>query len=150
MTKAIYFDMDGTIADLYSVENWLPMLQAHNPAPYEQAKVMVNMSYLARLLNSLQKQGYKIGVVSWRSKCSTPLYDIETTWAKLQWLGKHLPSVTFDEIVIADYGQPKSTLVRYPQGILFDDEINNICEWKGKAYTPDYIFKILKTLLKAE
>ena len=23
MMKAIYFDMDGTIADLYGVENWL-------------------------------------------------------------------------------------------------------------------------------
>ena len=25
--KAIYFDMDGTIANLYAVENWLPMLR---------------------------------------------------------------------------------------------------------------------------
>ena len=26
--KAIYFDMDGTIADLYGYEGWLEMLQA--------------------------------------------------------------------------------------------------------------------------
>ena len=26
--KAIYFDMDGPIANLYAVENWLPMLRA--------------------------------------------------------------------------------------------------------------------------
>ena len=43
-TKAIYFDMDGTIADLYSVEGWLPMLRAHNATPYTQAKTLVNMS----------------------------------------------------------------------------------------------------------
>ena len=38
----IWLDMDGTIADLYAVENWLPMLQAHNPTPYEQAKPLVS------------------------------------------------------------------------------------------------------------
>ena len=27
MKKILVFDMDGTIANLYGVENWLPMLQ---------------------------------------------------------------------------------------------------------------------------
>ena len=35
--KMICFDMDGTIADLYAVENWLPMLRAFDPTPYEVA-----------------------------------------------------------------------------------------------------------------
>jgi hydroxymethylpyrimidine pyrophosphatase-like HAD family hydrolase len=34
MTKAIYFDMDGTIANLYGVENWLPKLQAKDETPH--------------------------------------------------------------------------------------------------------------------
>ena len=29
----IWFDMDGTIANLYGVENWLPMLRAYDPTP---------------------------------------------------------------------------------------------------------------------
>jgi hypothetical protein len=147
-TKAIYFDMDGTIADLYAVENWLPMLQAYNPTPYKQAKVMVNASYLARLLNKLQKQGYKIGIVSWRSKCSTSVYDVEVTYVKLQWLYKHLPSVHFDEIKIVDYGTPKSSVVSCPTGILFDDEQGNRTEWQGQAYQPQEIITILKQLLQ--
>ena len=49
--KAIYFDMDGTIANLYAVENWLEDLQNKNTRPYEQAKVMLKMNVLARLLN---------------------------------------------------------------------------------------------------
>ena len=72
MEKAIYFDMDGTIANLYGVDGWLDMLRAYNPAPYERAKVMVNMSQLARVLNKLQKQGWHIGIVSWLSKCPPP------------------------------------------------------------------------------
>ena len=146
--KAIYFDMDGTIASLYSVENWLPMLRASNPTPYEQAKVMLNMSYLARLLNRLQEQGYYIGIVSWLSKNSTDDYDKAVKKAKRQWLETHLPSVWFDEIRIVKYGTPKSEVIDFPQGILFDDEENNRNEWKGIAYDEKNILKILKKLVK--
>ena len=82
MKKAIYFDMDGTIANLYGVKNWLPMLRASNPTPYRTAKVMVNMSQLARVLNRLQKQGYHIGIVSWLSKGGTDEYGKQVDQAK--------------------------------------------------------------------
>lgn len=149
-TKAIYFDMDGTIANLYAVDGWLEMLRAYDPAPYAQARVMLNMSHLARLLNALQKQGYVIGIISWRSKCSTPLYDVEITHTKIQWLNKHLPSVHFDEIKVVDYGTPKSSVVACPCGILFDDESKNREEWQGQAYEPCDIIAVLKSLLKGE
>ena len=57
MTKAINFDMDGTLADFYGVENWLDYLINENPYPYEVAKPLVNMSILARRLNKLQREG---------------------------------------------------------------------------------------------
>ena len=75
MEKAIYFDMDGTIADLYAVSGWLEMLRAYDETPYEQAQVMLNMAQLARALNKLKAQGYVIGIVSWLSKCPTAEYD---------------------------------------------------------------------------
>jgi hypothetical protein len=146
--KAIYFDMDGTIANLYAVENWLPMLRAFNPTPYEQAKVMVNMSYLARLLNRLQEQGYYIGIVSWLSKDANDDYNKQVARAKRAWLEKHLPSVWFDEIRIVKYGTPKSEVVDYCGGILFDDEQGNRQEWKGQAYDEKNILEILKKLCK--
>ena len=73
--RTIWFDMDGTIADLYNVENWLPKLRSYDPSPYAEAKVMWNMSLLARYLNKLQKLGYWIGIISWASKDSTKEYD---------------------------------------------------------------------------
>ena len=147
-TKAIYFDMDGTIADLYGVDGWLEMLRAYDETPYEQAKVMLNMSYLARLLNTLQKQGYKIGIVSWLSKCPQPAFDLFVTNAKYGWLHKHLKSVHFDEIKIVAHGTPKSQAVLYGGGILFDDEQGNRNEWKGQAYDEKNILEILKKLSK--
>ena len=144
--KAIYFDMDGTIANLYAVDGWLDMLRAYNPQPYEQAKVMLNMAQLARVLNKLQKQGYHIGIISWLSKCPTAEYDKKVIKAKQKWLKKHLASVNFDEIKIVAHGTPKSKAVQYGNGILFDDEQANRNEWQGQAYEPQAILEILKKL----
>ncbi len=147
MTKAIYFDMDGTIADLYGVENWLPMLINSDPTPYKVAKPLLSLSILARYLNRLQKQGYVIGIVSWLSKNSTKEYGLAVTTAKIEWLKSHLRSVNFNEIVIVPYGTPKSTVVKNSQGILFDDEERNRKEWCGEAHNVENIIEILKGLV---
>lgn len=36
----ICFDMDGTIADLYGVENWLDYLIAEDVKPYAEARFL--------------------------------------------------------------------------------------------------------------
>ena len=137
----IWFDMDGTIADLYGVENWLSMLRNSDPTPYKVAKPLLNFSLFARLLNKAQRNGYKIGIISWTSKTGTPEYNKAVETAKRKWLACHLPSVKWDTIAVVPYGTPKSTC---GEGILFDDEEPNRKEWKGLALEPDKILSILK------
>lgn len=139
----VYFDMDGTIADLYSVPNWLPLLRAYDPKPYAEAKPLVNLNSLARILNRLQRQGFRIGIISWLSKTSTPEYDAKVTAAKEKWLAKHLSSVDFDEIHIVPHGTPKQNFAT-ANDILFDDEAKNRENWIGKAFDVDSIIEILK------
>lgn len=146
MTKAIYFDMDGTIADLYAVTNWLPMLQNSDTTPYKEAKPMVRLNVLARRLNQLQKNGYTIGIVSWLSKGGNRKYNREVTIEKINWLHKHLKSVEWNEIHIVEYGTPKHDIVNYPNGILFDDEQKNRMEWIGTAYDETDIMSVLKAI----
>lgn len=145
MKTTIWFDLDGTIANLYGVENWLPMLIASDPTPYIVAAPLVNMNILARKLNRLQRAGYKIGVISWLSKSSTPDYDKAVTAAKLRWLEKHLHSVNWDEINIVAYGRNKWDVCG--EGILFDDEEQNRNSWGGAAYHPDEMMEILSSLM---
>lgn len=145
MTRAIYFDMDGCIADLYGVPNWLEYLINSDPYPYKAAKPLINMNSLARLLNRLQAKGYYIGIVSWLSKNGTESYNEAVTNAKLAWLNKHLHSVHWDEIVIVPYGTPKHEAVSI-EGILFDDEERNRTNWTGIAYDVENIIEILKGL----
>ena len=94
--KTIYFDMDGTIADLYSVDGWLDDLESYRVRPYVEAVPMLNMSLLARYLNKLHKVGYKLGVVSWLSKTGTKEYNERVAEVKREWLSIHLKSVQLD------------------------------------------------------
>ena len=99
----IWFDMDGTIADLYGIENWLEMLIAHDETPYAIAKPIINLSVLARLMNKVQRKGFEICIVSALAKDSTAEYDERARNAKIKWLTNHLKSVYFDEIRFVPY-----------------------------------------------
>lgn len=142
----IYFDMDGTIANLYGVNGWLDYLIAKDETPYAIAKPLLRLSLLARLLNRVQNKGIKIGIISWLAKNSNTEYDEAVTIAKLNWLKTHLPSVQFDEINIVPYGTPKESFSKSTNDILFDDEAPNRENWTGKAFDEKMIIEILKTL----
>ena len=141
--RQINFDMDGTIADLYGVDGWLDYLINKDVTPYAQAKALVNLSALARILNRLQRNDYKVCVISWLAKVNDDDYNRKVADVKVEWLAKHLPSVKWDKITIVPYGTPKSTC---GVGVLFDDEKPNRDEWGKGAYDVDNIIEILKEL----
>lgn len=124
----IYFDMDGTIADFYSEPNWLSDLLNEKTTPYENAKPLVNVNKLTALISRLKDNGYRIGVISWSSKKATREYTRRIKSAKVKWLKRNFPAVTFDEIHVVKYGTPKSRVAK-DKGFLFDDENQNRLEW---------------------
>ena len=144
MNKAIFFDMDGTIADLYGVDGWLADLRAERVRPYAVARPLVNLAALARLLNRLTARGFSVNVISWTSRGGSADYNAAVAEVKRAWLAKHLPSVSFDRIEIVPYGTPKQSLGR---GILFDDEERNRNAWGEGAHDETEIFAVLKNLL---
>lgn len=145
MNITINFDMDGTIANLYGVENWLEMLIAGDTTPYAVAEPLLRLSALAKRLNNLQRKGYDLAVISWLSKSGTEEYNEAVTAVKLNWLKKHLPSVNWDRITIVPYGTPKQNFCESPLDILFDDEAKNRDNWTGRAYDVQNIMEILRT-----
>ena len=146
MNITINFDMDGTIADLYGVENWLAYLEAEDVTPYAVAEPLLRLSALARKLNTLQRNGYNLAVISWLSKSGSEAYNEAVTAVKLNWLKKHLPSVNWDRITIVPYGTPKQNFCENPLDILFDDEERNRSNWTGRAYDVQNIMEILKEI----
>ena len=141
--KNIYFDMDGTIANLYGVDGWLSDILNENIRPYVNAEPLVNMNSLARILNRLIRNGYTVNVISWTAKNGSDKYNEAVTEAKHRWLAKHLGSVQFENVFVVPYGTPKQN---FGFGILFDDEENNRNNWNGKAFDEKNILNILKSL----
>ncbi len=142
----IFFDMDGTIADLYGVDNWLDYIINKDAFPYENANALLNLSVLARKLNELHRNGFRIEIISWLAKNSNEDYDRVVAEAKRRWLSTHLRSVSFDAINIVSYGTCKDNFRHTTADILFDDEEHNRNSWNGKAFDVDNILEILKRL----
>ena len=129
--KTIYFDMDGTIADLYAVDGWLDSLLAHDESPYIKAEPMVDMKKLSRVLRELQEKGIRVGVISWLAKGSTKEYNAKVRKAKRQWLAEHL-DIELDELHLVKYGYSKRKTAQDKKSLLFDDNKEVIQEWQGR------------------
>lgn len=155
MIKEIVFDMDGTIADLYGVENWLEMLRASDPTPYEIAEPLTDMEELVNLLAQCRVIGIEISVVTWLSKVSTPDYDKAVREAKREWLNNH--DFPFDHFHGVKYGTPKHQVVKreLPENgtaLIFDDDARVRNAWTlGEAVDPtkEGIIETLRNILEA-
>lgn len=151
--KMICFDMDGTIADLYGVENWLEMLRAFDPTPYEIAEPMWDMAELANLLHQVQTIGIEIRIITWLSKESTAEYDDAVRVAKRNWLAEQ--GFPFDHFHGVRYGATKADSIRRYLGegetaILIDDNAKVRQGWTmGDTIDPTAcdLVEILKGLL---
>ena len=137
-----YFDMDGTIADLYGIENWLDYLLEEDTYPYEKALPLVDCEKLRKIMEKKKLEGYNFGIISWTSKKGTKEYNKKVRKSKLAWLEKYFPDC-FSEIHIIKYGTPKHWVAKN-HGILFDDEIENREKWnQGESFSEKDIFTIL-------
>lgn len=110
MKKMICFDMDGTIADLYNVPNWLSKLRAEDASPYEDAAPLYDMDKLNEVCAMLQQAGIEIRVITWLSKDSTEEYKTAVREAKLEWLKKY--GFPFDHFHGVAYGATKADSIR--------------------------------------
>lgn len=121
INKMICFDMDGTIADLYAVPNWLAKLRAEDASPYAEAAPMWDMTKLRDILLQLIAKGWEIRVISWLSKDSTEEYKEAVRQAKREWLIRY--DFPADKVHLVAYGTTKADCVRRitEAAILVDD-----------------------------
>lgn len=149
MTKTLVFDMDGTIADLYAVTDWLENIIAENVKPYAIAEPMYNMNKLVNVINRLKENGWRVAIVSWTSKHGSKEYNKAVRKVKKEWLDRY--NFPYDELHVIKYGTPKSYCMRKTGGfqILFDDEEPNRKAWRNGSTVNanEDIYKILKNML---
>lgn len=137
MKGILCFDMDGTIANLYGVPNWLLRLRAYDPSPYREAAPLVDMQVLAFILNQLKARGYEVHIISWLSKESPREYSQKVRAAKTAW--NHRYGFPADKQHYFKYGKDKRRAVKNVTVpcYIFDDDKRVRETWdKGAAIDP--------------
>ena len=144
----LVFDMDGTIADLYGVKNWLNDLRNEKVDPYVNAEPLYNMEEMAKVLADCKANGWTIAVTTWLAKDATKAYDKAVAKAKKEWLIKH--NFPVDEIHCLKYGRTKANATRKKADfqILIDDNKKVRDGWTlGTTVNATYdIMNFLKSL----
>lgn len=131
----IALDMDGTIADLYAVNDWCRRIRSNDATPYSEARPMVNACDLASAIDRAHADGVRVEVISWGCG-GEPSAQMEhdTRAAKLNWLDANGAS-GLDAVRVVRHGTPKSTLAD-GCAALIDDEQRNRDEWERSGRGP--------------
>lgn len=146
--KAIYFDMDGTIADLYGYEGWLDMLHNEDTEPYEKCGCLVDFVELRNVLNDFIAAGVTIGIISWSAMGGSKDYNRRTRTAKKNWCNEFFADI-FTEFHVVKYGTPKHWVAKEKDSILVDDNDDVRDAWKGETIDAKKdIVKALRKLLE--
>ena len=136
-TKMICFDMDGTIADFYGVDNWLDYLNHESCKPYTEAQPLCDMNKLNEVCELLRSAGWEINIITWLSKNASKEYKKAIRLAKREWLNKW--GFVYDHFHGVQYGTPKTKCVRRRaiKAILIDDDKRVRQKWNlGEVVNP--------------
>lgn len=138
--STIWFDLDGTLYDLYNQPSWLEMLNDEKGEIYSHGNSLVNVTDFTNAVKALKKQGYKFGVITWLSRDCSRKYGNSIRYHKQKWLNETFPNL-FDVVHIVKYGTDKSKFVTSSSDVLFDDDVTVCRQWCNKAIAINLIHK---------
>lgn len=121
MNKKIYFDLDGTLYNLYKIENWLDYLENEKNGIFLTDNFIGDYDEFMNEIQRLLVAGYKFGVITWLPMRASREYEEVCRTEKTTWIEKYLPFVI--EVNICSYGIPKQNCIqkRCSEMILIDD-----------------------------
>lgn len=145
--QAIYFDLDGTVYDLYGMADWLPMLRSGDVTAYEKGEPLYDMGELNILLEQFVALGVTVGVVTWSAMGGSKEFNRATRRAKKAWVAQYMPTVT--EFHCVKYGTPKHRVAKIKNSVLVDDNAKVRAAWHGATVNAaEDILPQLRELLK--
>lgn len=150
--KKIYFDMDGTVADLYGEKNWLDNLRNEREGSFINLRPLVDMNELAMVCHQLMNLGYSFGVITWLPMCASYEFERVCEEEKRAWVEEFMPWVS--EFYAQSYGVPKqyAPSKRAAEMILIDDNAEVRAMWDTEVQrssidaTQDIIEELKKLL----
>lgn len=110
MSKKIFFDLDGTLYNLYEIDNWLDSLKYEDATVFERGDFIGDYERFMNVVKELLAKGFTFGVISWLPMYATPEFENECAKVKEKWVKKYLPFV--DEMTFQRYGTPKQNAIQ--------------------------------------
>lgn len=149
MNKVICFDMDGTLADFYSVPFWLDAIAHEETYPYRHAQPLIPFDLLAQLVAC----GYKLTIISWNAKGASKEYSKAIRREKLKWIERNYGNL-FSEVHIVKYGTLKHGTIHEDKATLIDDDKDVRDRWKKgdtiNADDTDALIEWIYNLIESE
>ena len=130
MKTVVYLDMDGTIANLYGIENWLARLRNEDSTIFTECETLISEKALFDLY---PVEKYEIRILSMTPKKATKRYSMSVIAQKNEWLDIHFPHIK--KRIYLPYGHNKN-LKNSANKILIDDSEIIRNNFRGIALAP--------------
>ena len=140
--NSIWFDMDGTIAELYKVEGWLQKLRNNDWSVYSECAPRHNYKRINAAIEALIENGWQVGVITWGSKGIDWGRELnEISDIKFGWIHKFFPAFTSGKFACIPYGYSKADFLEemgdgdceYDIAYLVDDNKEVRQEWRSHS-----------------
>lgn len=138
--NTIWFDMDGTIYDLYKVADWLPRLRAEDFTVYAEDMPRKHFERINNAIEALVDAGWRVGVITWAGKGYS--WDdeqiAEIGLVKHRWLNQYFPALGNGCFACIPYGESKAEYLEQHIGrglmnVLVDDNKEVRKEWRSHS-----------------
>lgn len=119
--NSIWFDMDGTIAELYKVKDWLPALRSNDWSVYDKCLPRAHFERINAAIEALVGNGWQVGVITWASKgigWDRHLDAIAET--KFEWLCRFFPALANGKFACIPYGEDKGLYMIHQMNTNYD------------------------------
>lgn len=138
MKKIIYLDMDGTIADLYGMENWLDRLINQDSSVFADCRPLCTEE---ELLHYFPITEYQIIIATMTPKKATKQYHNEVALVKREWLRQYFPILANAPQYFLPYGDDKNIVKTFTrlEGMLIDDNQAILDSWVGESHFPFWL-----------
>lgn len=150
----VYFDLDGTLFNLYGKKDWLSRLHSEDETVFQSENdkdfFFENNANFFRIIKELMNKGVVFEVITWLPMGASKEYELKCTKIKKLWVTQKLPFIK--KTTCLSYGIPKQTVTNADKTdkILIDDS-KEVCEkWNTekshKSYNVNKDFTALKAL----
>ncbi len=156
MTRKVIFDLDGTVYDLYNVEDWLGKIQREEAGVFTEGDILFELDEFYSTIEEMLMNGIEFGVITWLPAGASKEYEEVCRKEKLEFINKYLPFVS--EVSICSYGIPKQNLIKKRAAAMYLlDDNKDVCEMFNQAKNcvginveEGNLVQVLRNLMKFE